>query len=323
MIDMKISNILSTCGTQAPECVEPPRDRLRTCWVRFFSVVETDFPKAVDSRQWGIFNGFQVSNSMIQWKFQAIKSRECRICMTCTPEMFFFSWQLGRMILVWNASCNMTWNLWVKKSASLVAMAQWNSCHLTGKSSGYFGRAVCQVAGKSEVSWDKRQTLEVAKWWLQGSFFYIHTWGNIFQQGWNHHLTWQNYPLMAMNSPNRTALTVFHMGEVCDRHKRLNVSVERLMGLFSGLYSLWTLPKRGFKRVSFNKNTLSLKDLDGEIWECQGHHIPSSTQKAKDCARPGVRHATYDQLEGAEGEWFGCWMWLDHYTFKKCVWSLF
>ena len=42
-------------------------------------------------------------------------------------------------------------------------------------------------------------------------------------------------------------------------------------------------------------------DLDGEIWECQGHHIPSSTQKAKDCARPGVRHATYDQLEGAEG----------------------
>ena len=38
-----------------------------------------------------------------------------------------------------------------------------------------------------------------------------------------------------MNSPNRTALTVFHMGEVCDRHKRLTVSVERLMGLFSSL----------------------------------------------------------------------------------------
>ena len=53
-------------------------------------MVETDFPKAVDSRQWGIFNGFRVSNSMIQLKIQAIKQRECRICMTCTPEMFFF-----------------------------------------------------------------------------------------------------------------------------------------------------------------------------------------------------------------------------------------
>ena len=80
------------------------------------------------------------------------------VCLVCLWVLGSpcFSWQLGRMILVWNASCNMTWNLWVKKSAFLVAMAQWNSCRLTGKSSGYFGRAVCQVAGKSEVSWDKR-----------------------------------------------------------------------------------------------------------------------------------------------------------------------